>query len=81
MPCKTVHTLGYLNMHVDLHIISTGRVIKSHSHLTILEIIFISKCRTWIVEVVVMMIMAESVAVLVGYLQPFMPPPLTAPST
>lgn len=56
-------------MYADLLIISIGKAINLHSNLTIFEIIFTPKCRTWIVIVVVMMLlMIKSVAILLGYL-------------
>lgn len=42
----------YLSVYADLLIISIGKAINLHSNLTISEIIFTPKCRTWIVIVV-----------------------------
>ena len=57
MPYKIAHTLVYLSMYADLLIISIGKAINLHSNLTIFEIIFTPKCRTWIVIAVVMLLL------------------------
>lgn len=81
MPYKIVYTLVCLNMHADFHIVTIRKPIKLHSNLIILEIIFTSKCRTWIVMLVVMMMMMiKYVAIVLGYLQQFIPPSLRAHS-
>ena len=76
------HTLVYLSVYADLLIISIGKAINLHSNLKIFEIIFTPKCRTRIMIVVVMLLLLiKPVALLLGYLEHFLPASLGAHST
>lgn len=75
VPYKVAHTLLYSNIHADL--ISIRKAKMLHSNFIILQKIFISEYRAWMM----MVMMMEPLAILAGYLQHFMPPSLSAHNT